>query len=82
MPRRSFCGEAAMPGKRIQFDDATLYALNELARNTMKDFQELADEAFDDLLKKHKVPRTLHEALRRSAREIPANENRGKARRK
>ena len=33
----------------------------------MKDFQELADEAFRDLLKKHGRPANLKEALRRSA---------------
>jgi hypothetical protein len=33
----------------------------------MKDFQELADEAFRDLLKKHGRPVDLKDALRRSA---------------
>jgi hypothetical protein len=33
----------------------------------MKDFQELADEAFRDLLKKHDRPVDLKDALRRSA---------------
>jgi beta-phosphoglucomutase-like phosphatase (HAD superfamily) len=33
----------------------------------MKDFQELADEAFQDLLKKHGRPVDLKDALRRSA---------------
>jgi hypothetical protein len=33
----------------------------------MKDFQELADEAFRDLLKKHGRPFDLKDALRRSA---------------
>jgi hypothetical protein len=36
---------AGMPGKRVQFDDETLHALNVLARDRMMDFQELADEA-------------------------------------
>jgi hypothetical protein len=35
----------------------------------MKSFQELADEAFNDLLRKHGRPATLKEALRRSAGE-------------
>jgi hypothetical protein len=35
-----------MPGKRVQFDDATWHALDLLARDRMMDFQELADEAF------------------------------------
>ena len=35
----------------------------------MKDIQELADEAFNDLLRKHGRPASLKEALRRSAGE-------------
>ena len=42
-----------MRGKRVQFDDETWHALNLLAHDQMKDFQELADEAFRDLLRKH-----------------------------
>jgi hypothetical protein len=57
----------AMPGKRIQFDDETWSALDLLARDQMKDFHELADEAFRDLLRKHGRPASLKEALRRSA---------------
>jgi len=56
-----------MPGKRVQFDDETFAALDMLARDRMMDFQELADEAFRDLLKKHGLPASLKEALRRSA---------------
>jgi hypothetical protein len=56
-----------MPGKRVQFDDETWAALDLLARDQMKDFQELADEAFRDLLRKHGRPTSLKEALRRSA---------------
>ncbi len=52
-----------MPGKRVQFDDETLHALNLLARDRMQDFQELADEAFLDLLKKHGRPIDLKMAL-------------------
>ena len=58
-----------MPGKRVQFDDETWHALDLMARDQMKDFQELADEAFRDLLRKHGVPASLTEALRRSAGE-------------
>jgi hypothetical protein len=43
----------------------------------MKDFQELADEAFRDLLKKHGRPAGLKEALRQSTRVIPANDQNG-----
>jgi hypothetical protein len=56
-----------MPGKRIQFDEASLRQLDLLAHDQMKDFQELADEAFRDLLKKYGRPVDLKDALRRSA---------------
>jgi len=55
-----------MPGKRAQFDDETLHALTVLARDRMQDFQELADEAFHDLLRKHGRPTDLKAALRQS----------------
>lgn len=57
-----------MPGKRVQFDDETWHALDLLARDRMMDFQELADEAFSDLLKKHRRPTDLKTALRESAK--------------
>ena len=56
-----------MPGKRVQFDDETWHHIDLLGKDQMKDFQELADEAFRDLLKKHDRPASLKEALRRSA---------------
>jgi hypothetical protein len=56
-----------LPGKRVQFDDETWHALDLLARDQMKDFQELADEAFRDLLQKHGRPTDLKTALRQSA---------------
>jgi hypothetical protein len=56
-----------MPGKRVQFDDETWRQIDLLGRDQMKDFQELADEAFRDLLKKHGLPVDLKDALRRSA---------------
>ena len=56
-----------MPGKRMQFDDQTWRQIDLLGRDQMKDFQELADEAFRDLLKKHGQPVDLKDALRRSA---------------
>ena len=57
-----------MPGKRIQFDNETLNTLNSLASDSMMDFQELADEAFRDLLRKHNRPVDLKDALRKSVR--------------
>ena len=56
-----------MKGKRVQFDDEMWSALDLMARDQMKTFQELADEAFRDLLRKHGRPADLKEALRRSA---------------
>jgi hypothetical protein len=56
-----------MPGKRIQIDDETWHVLVLLARDRMMTFQELADEAFAELLKKHDRPVTLKAALRKSA---------------
>ncbi len=56
-----------MHGKRLQFDDETWAALDLLARDRMMDFQELADEAFRDLLRKYNRPIDLKSALRQSA---------------
>jgi hypothetical protein len=56
-----------MPGKRVHLDEETWQALDLLARDQMKTFQELADEAFADLLRKHDRPVDLKDALRRSA---------------
>lgn len=61
-----------MGRKLIEFDDATLAALVQLGRDRMGSLQELADEAFADLLKKHGVPVDLKDALRKSARQAPA----------
>ena len=55
-----------MPGKRVQFDDDTWAALDLLGRERMMEFQELADEAFRDLLRKHGRPASLKAALRQS----------------
>ena len=56
-----------MIGKRVQFHEETWQELRLLAAESMKSFQELADEAFSDLLRKHGRPASLIEALRRSA---------------
>ena len=58
--------DQAARGKRVQFDLETWHALNLLARDRMMTFQELADEAFRDLLHKHGRPTDLKDALRRS----------------
>jgi len=53
--------------KLIAFDEDTFDKLKQLARDRMANFQELADEAFADLLRKHGVPVDLKDALRKSA---------------
>jgi S-methylmethionine-dependent homocysteine/selenocysteine methylase len=54
--------------KLIAFDEETWHAVDLLARDTMSTIQELADEAFRDLLRKHNRPVDLKTALRQSAR--------------
>jgi hypothetical protein len=56
--------------KLIEFDPETWAALDLLRRDSFKTFQELADEAFADLLKKHGRPTDLKTALRESARQL------------
>jgi non-homologous end joining protein Ku len=53
--------------KLIAFDDDTFDKLKQLARDRMATFQELADEAFADLFKKHGIPIDLKDALKKSA---------------
>ena len=74
-----------MIGKRVQLHDETWHELQIVAAESMKSFQELANEAFHDLLKKHGRPANLKEALRRSAGEsakIISLKNRAKTRKK
>jgi hypothetical protein len=59
--------------KLIAFDDDTAAKLKQLARDRMATFQELADEAFADLLKKHGIPIDLKDALKKSARSAGAS---------
>jgi hypothetical protein len=60
--------------RRIEFDDATFAALDRLAKDRMQTLQELTEEAFRDLLKKHRRPTTLKEMLQESVRSHPAND--------
>ena len=53
--------------KLIAFDDDTFDKLRQLARDRMATIQELAEEAFADVLKKHGIPVDLKDALRKSA---------------
>jgi len=63
--------------KLIAFDEETFDQLKQLARDRMGTIQELADEAFADLLKKHGIPVDLKDALRKSASlsRTPAQDN-------
>jgi hypothetical protein len=77
-PKSALDSEAArarMPGKRVQFDSETWVALDLLARDRMSTFQELAEEAFRDLLKKYGRPTDLKTALRESVRQDPVASN-------
>ena len=70
--------KAATPdtqGKRVAFDLATWQALDLMARERMMTFQELADEAFGDVLRKHGRPYDTRDALKRSAKAVLANDN-------
>ena len=59
-----------MIGKRLQFTDETWQQLRLLASESMKSFQELADEAFNDLLRETRPPgKPLKKRCGRSAGE-------------
>jgi hypothetical protein len=61
--------------RRIEFDAASWHALNQLSLDTGKRLQDLANEAFGDLLIKHRRPISLRDALRESIRMQPANDH-------
>jgi hypothetical protein len=75
MAKREQAASGRAIGKRVTFDPATWVALDLYSRDSMKSFQELADEAFADLLTKHERPVDLKDALKRSARKVGANDN-------
>ncbi len=68
-------------GKRVEFDQETWQALDVLARERMMTFQELADEAFRDVLRKHNRPYDTLDAFRKSAKAAarPAKESKASA---
>jgi hypothetical protein len=75
VPRRNDFGASLLNRRRrrdplrklIAFDDDTFDKLKQLGRDRIGTLQELADEAFADLLKKHGIPIDLKDALRKSA---------------
>jgi hypothetical protein len=66
--RRTVAPEDDLPPVRklVAFDARTWQTLDLMARDSMRSFQELADEAFRDLLRKHGRADTLRGALRQS----------------
>jgi hypothetical protein len=79
MARRA---EAPSRRKLIAFDAETWHALHQLSKDSVKSLQELADEAFADLLRKHRRPTDLKQALRESVRRLPANDPPAKGKRR
>jgi hypothetical protein len=61
--------------KLIEFAPEIWLAFDLLAKDTGRDVQDLAEEAFGDLLGKYHRPASLKEALRESARRLPANDD-------
>jgi hypothetical protein len=66
--------------KLVEFDAETWQAVDLLGRDTFTTFQELADEAFRDLLRKHDRPVELGDQLKRSARQATTRQSNTKAR--
>ena len=79
-PRRQAQIGDGVVRKRIEFDAETWHALRLLSGDSLKSLQELAEEAFADLLKKHGRPVTLKQALKASLRLQPANDPKRKPR--
>lgn len=65
--------------KIITFERSIWQAVAGLAHDRQTSLQQLADEAFRDLLKKHNRPLTLREALKVSTRSIAANDTAAKS---
>lgn len=60
--------------KMFNLDPRLLLALEFFARDRRLPLDDLLDEALRDLLKKHKRPLTLKDALQESTRGVPAND--------
>jgi hypothetical protein len=61
--------------KLIEFAPEIWLALDLLSKDSGRDIQDLTEEAFADLLGKYHRPASLKEALRESARRLPANDD-------
>jgi hypothetical protein len=64
-----------MPNKRVHVDTLVLQQMEILGRDLSKSFQELVDEAFTDLLKKHDRVVGLESQLKATLRRTPANDS-------
>jgi hypothetical protein len=71
---------ADLARKLIAFDEDTFGKLTQLGRDRMATLQELADEAFADLLRKHGIPIDLRDALRKSAKVLNVVSDQAKSR--
>jgi hypothetical protein len=63
--------------KLVEFDAEIWTALDLLARDRSATFQELAEEAFADLLRKHHRPVGLRAALKQSVKAEAGQRRRG-----
>jgi hypothetical protein len=63
--------------KLIAFDPETFAALDLYRRDSMKGWEELAEEAFRDLLDKHGRSADLRTALKRSAKDADVKDTDG-----
>jgi hypothetical protein len=62
--------------RRIAFRNAMWHAIACIALESGRAVEQLAEEAFRDLLKKHRRPATLRDALRESVRMPPTKDHR------
>jgi hypothetical protein len=65
-------------GKRLQLDRETWNAVDMLARDQMRSVEEITEEAFRDLLKKHGRSADFREQLKLSVRAVKPKSSRGK----
>jgi hypothetical protein len=74
--------EVRLRRKLITFDEESWQALEVLARDQMKSWEELADEAIRDLLKKHGRSADLRTALKLSIKPDDKDEKAGTRRKR
>jgi hypothetical protein len=55
-----------MVGKRVQFDADTWEAITAVSKTTGRSLQQLTNEAFADMLKKHEQPVGLMQSMKES----------------